>query len=107
MSALPRIDARDPVGRFRLAALVTGVMLLVLCVGIVLKYAVSSPGLVAVAGPIHGFLYVVYLLATADVWRRRRWSVLRLLLIALAGTVPFMSFVAERRVAAEVVAGVA
>jgi integral membrane protein len=47
--------------------------------------------------PIHGFLYIVYLVATVDLSRRSGWSVLRTLGVMLAGTVPFLSFYVERR----------
>ncbi len=90
-----------PLGRYRVMAYVVGVMLLVLCVAIVVKYAGHSPGPVAVVGPIHGFLYVVYLAATADLARRHRWPPRRVVLVALAGTIPLLSFVAERRVTAD------
>jgi hypothetical protein len=39
---------------------------------------------------------MVLLITAVDLGRRARWSWKRLLLIALAGTVPFLSFVAER-----------
>ena len=44
----------------------------------------------------HGYLYMVLLITAIDLGRRARWSWRRLILIALAGTVPFLSFVAER-----------
>ena len=44
----------------------------------------------------HGWLYMMLLITAFDLGRRARWSWRRLLLIALAGTVPFLSFVAER-----------
>ena len=44
----------------------------------------------------HGWLYMVLLITAFDLGRRARWSWRRLILIALAGTVPFLSFVAER-----------
>ena len=44
----------------------------------------------------HGYLYMVLLITAVDLGRRAKWSWTRLLLIALAGTVPFLSFVAER-----------
>jgi integral membrane protein len=40
---------------------------------------------------------MVYLLATFDLFRRVRWSLPRLILVALAGTIPFLSFYAERK----------
>ena len=55
----------------------------------------SYSGVEAV-GPFHGFLYMVYLVATFDLSRRLRWPLGRMLLVMLAGTIPFFSFWAER-----------
>lgn len=83
--------------RYRVAAWIVGVGLLVLVlVGMPLKYAAGDPTVVAVVGPLHGFLYLGYLALTADLTYRARWPVGRAVLIALAGTIPFVSFVAER-----------
>jgi integral membrane protein len=80
-------------------AYVVGVVLLVLVfVAVPLKYLADQPGLVETVGPIHGFLYIVYLVTVGDLALRCRWSAMRTLLVMLAGTVPFLSFVAERRV---------
>lgn len=83
--------------RYRVGAWVVGVGLLVLVlVGMPLKYLAGEPLVVAVVGPLHGFLYIGYLFLTADLAYRARWPVGRAVLIALAGTIPFLSFVAER-----------
>jgi integral membrane protein len=83
--------------RYRLIAWVVGVGLIVLVlVGVPLKYAADQPAVVAVVGPAHGFLYIVYLLASVDLAVRGRWPLRRTVLVMLAGTVPFLSFVAER-----------
>jgi len=88
-----------PLGRYRVMAYVVGVMLLVLTVvAIPLKYAADTPGVVAVVGPIHGVLYFLYLLTVLDLARRSGWSVVRALGVMLAGAVPLLSFVVERRV---------
>jgi integral membrane protein len=84
--------------RYRVIAYVVGVMLLLLLfVAMPLKYLADNPDAMDIIGPMHGFLYVVYLLATFDLFRRVRWSFTRLVLIALAGTIPFLSFYAERK----------
>src|ERR1022692_3688956 len=50
--------------RYRAMAYVVGVGLLVLVgVGVPLQYLANEPAVVSVAGPIHGFLYIVYLLS--------------------------------------------
>lgn len=52
----------------------------------------------------HGWLYVVYLLAAFRLWSLMRWPALRLLMIALGGVVPFLSFIVETRIHRETVA---
>ncbi|MGI8695475.1 MAG: DUF3817 domain-containing protein [Mycobacteriales bacterium] len=85
--------------RYRIIAYLTGVgLVLLVFVGVPLKYAASQQAVVAVVGPLHGFLYIVYLLATLDLAFRGRWSLVKTVLVGAAGTIPFMSFVAERRV---------
>jgi integral membrane protein len=83
-------------------AYVVGVGLIVLVlVGVPLKYLADSPGVVSVVGPLHGFLYMVYLVATVNLAFRARWSPVKTVLVMLAGTIPFLSFVAERKVTAD------
>jgi integral membrane protein len=85
--------------RFRVMAIVTGTGLVILTfVGIPLQIWGGNDTVVAVVGTAHGYLYLVYLAVTADLGLRLRWPLLRMLLIAVAGTVPFCSFIAERKV---------
>jgi integral membrane protein len=83
--------------RYRVIAYVVGVVLIVLVlVGMPLKYLGNDPVVVETVGPAHGFLYMVYLVAAFDLGRRANWPLRRLVLVMLAGTVPFLSFYAER-----------
>jgi integral membrane protein len=85
--------------RYRVMAYIVGVALVLLVVaGVPLKYLAGQPQLVATVGPLHGFLFMVYLVATFDVGRRSNWSLVRMALVMVAGTVPFFSFYAERQV---------
>jgi integral membrane protein len=45
---------------------------------------------------VHGWIYVVYLLASFRLWSLLRWPFKRLLAMALGGVVPFLSFFVER-----------
>ncbi|WCN80461.1 DUF3817 domain-containing protein [Micromonospora sp. LH3U1] len=91
--------------RYRVIAWIVGVVLIVLVViGMPLKYVFDNPVVVETVGQAHGFLYMVYLLAAFDLSRRADWPLKRMLLVMLAGTVPFVSFFAERRVSAWVAA---
>jgi integral membrane protein len=82
--------------RFRVIAYVVGGCLILLTAGVVLRYGFDYPDLSRTVSPIHGFLYLVYLVAVFDLGRRVDWSLRRMLLVMLAGTVPLMSFYAER-----------
>jgi integral membrane protein len=48
---------------------------------------------------VHGWLYVVYLLADFRMWTLLRWPFTRFLFIALGGIVPLLSFYTEARYA--------
>ncbi|MEV4200200.1 DUF3817 domain-containing protein [Micromonospora globbae] len=85
--------------RYRAIAWIVGVVLIVLVViGMPLKYAFDNPTVVETVGPAHGFLYMVYLVAAFDLSRRADWPLKRMLAVMLAGTIPFVSFYAEHRV---------
>jgi integral membrane protein len=85
--------------RFRVMAFIVGVMLLLLTlVAMPLKYFGHNDTAVTWVAPAHGWLFVVYLGAVGDLARRVQWSVSRILLVAVAGTIPFMSFIMERQV---------
>lgn len=88
---------RAALTRYRVIAYVVGVVLIVLVViGMPLKYVAGNPVVVETVGPAHGFLYLLYLVAVFDLGRRARWPLGRMVLVMLAGTVPFVSFYAER-----------
>jgi integral membrane protein len=83
-------------------AWVVGVLLVVLVfVGVPLKYLADTPQVVAVVGFTHGMLYLVYLATALDLAVRRRWHLLKVLVVFAAGLVPFLTFYVERRVMRE------
>ncbi len=106
---------------YKISAYVTGVMLLLLCMEMLLKYTPlhtelalgDSRGLFVPAGTIrhpaldlslgilivHGWLYVVYLFMDFRLWSIMRWDFRRFILIALGGVIPLMSFFVEHRMA--------
>lgn len=85
--------------RYRIMAWIVGVGLLVLVlVAMPLKYFGDNDTVVGIVGPIHGFLYMAYVVLTFDLARRAKWSFVRMVLVMLAGTIPFLSFWVERKV---------
>jgi integral membrane protein len=92
-------DTAAALNRYRVMAYVVGTMLIILVfVAIPLQYGASRPGLAEVVAPLHGYLYIVYLVAGADLARRAHWRLGRILMVVCAGFVPFLAFVIERRV---------
>lgn len=97
---------------YRVIAYVVGVFLPILLVGAIygvltvhhvpFSTAAGRPLVEKVIGPIHGFLYIALLLCVLTVGLRERWNVVFLVLVGLSGTVPFLSFVAERQVTKQV-----
>ncbi len=88
--------------RYRIIAWIVGICLIALVVvGMPLKYLADNDTVVAAVGPAHGFLFMVYLALTFDLSRRVNWPFKRMVLVMLAGTIPFLSFWAEHKVTRE------
>jgi integral membrane protein len=87
---------------YRAASIVTGVGLLFLVlVAMPVRYLGDRPWLSETYSPIHGLIFMVYVVVVVWVSSRRRWSPGKAVLVVLAGVVPFASFFVERRVIAD------
>lgn len=86
---------------FKVMAIIVGLGLLLVCVEVVLHYAFDSEALMWWLQP-HGILYIIYVIATANLGFKVRWGLPKMALVMLAGWVPFLSFYVERRVDHEV-----
>ncbi len=93
---------RDVVGaliRYRVMAFIVGTgLLLLVFVAVPLQYAAGIGLVAAIVGTMHGYLYIVYLVTAADLARRARWRLVRILLVVAAGFLPFLAFIVEHRV---------
>jgi integral membrane protein len=89
-------------GRYRVIAYTVGVGLLLLCVATILDWGFHHPQMAEIVGPLHGFLYMIYLACGIDLALKSRWSIVGTLLVLISGTIPFLSFVAERQVSRRV-----
>ena len=120
-STLPRIAGA--LKFYQIASIITGIMLLALCAEMLMKYVfglelelggaygflvfVPSGSAQAVnlsTGILiaHGWFYVVYLFSNFRLWSLMRWEFPRLIVLALGGVIPFLSFFLESRIAREV-----
>lgn len=92
--------------RYRVMATVVGVLLIALIfVAVPLNHLADIPEPSDVLGTAHGFLYGLFFLSAVDLALRAKWSLTGFLLTVIAGTVPVLSFVAERRATAKMRAG--
>ncbi|EMY35455.1 hypothetical protein D477_004032 [Arthrobacter crystallopoietes BAB-32] len=117
---------------YKATSWITGVMLLLLCLEMILRYgfnlflfagttntltgeplafglAQAEPSVMeggvnlSIAVLIaHGWLYVLYLIADFRLWSLMRWPFTRFILIALGGVIPFLSVILEKKVHREV-----
>src|SRR3954454_17263059 len=92
--------------RYRVMANVVGVLLIALVIiAVPLKYFADMPTPVTVLGTAHGWLYALFFLSAVDLGLRAKWSLKGAALTILAGTIPFLSFVAEHTVTRKMRAG--
>jgi integral membrane protein len=90
---------------YRALALLVGAVLAVLTfVAMPYRYLIVQEEVAAysLAWMIHGYLFPLYVIATFVLSLKLSWPLGKTLLVMLAGTVPLMSFVAERKLAEEV-----
>jgi integral membrane protein len=82
--------------RYRVMAYIVGTALVILVfVAIPLQYWGHHKIVAEIVAPIHGYLYLVYLVAGADLARRARWHLGRILFVVCGGFVPFLAFFVE------------
>ena len=89
---------------YRIMAVVVGTVLLVLTILLISVRGLGNPEptFYAAAWTAHSYLFPIYVVATFMLSTKLKWSFGKTILIMLAGTIPFMSFLTERRVAKEV-----
>lgn len=91
---------------YRIMAYVSAILLIALCLAMVFKYGwpegtptqEQGDTWVGAIGFVHGWLYFIYLLIAFVLTTRLRIPLGRMLLVLLAGTIPFGAFFAERKV---------
>jgi integral membrane protein len=88
--------------RFRLLAVLCGVNLLLLIFAFMpAKYlfdAIDDNKWLIFIPITHGYLYIVYILTALQIGVQKRMRFLTILWLLAAGTLPFASFIAERKV---------
>lgn len=80
---------------YRVLAWTTGIWLIALCYEMVMKYVYGVEGLNWIA-VVHGWVYFVYLLFTANLAVKVRWPIGKTIGVLLAGTIPLVGIIVEQ-----------
>jgi integral membrane protein len=81
---------------YRVMAWTTGVWLIALCYEIVVRYIVKVDNPPTWIGIVHGWVYFVYLIATANLAVKVRWPIGKTIGVLLAGTIPLVGIIVEQ-----------
>jgi integral membrane protein len=79
---------------YRVMAWTTGIWLIALCYEIVMKYVFDDASLSWIA-IVHGWVYFIYLIFTANLAVKVRWPIGKTVAVLLAGTIPLVGIVVE------------
>ncbi|QES43895.1 MULTISPECIES: DUF3817 domain-containing protein [Streptomyces] len=101
------IKTASALRRLRLVSVPEGISWIVLLVCTIIKYTVSEDFNVApVLGPIHGVLFVLYVVFWLDAWNRAKWDFGTGALYFAFSFIPGGGFMAERKLKREAEAAV-
>lgn len=91
----PKETIRKALTYYRVLAWATGLWLIALCYEMVLKYIVQVDNPPSWIGVVHGWVYFIYLLFTANLAVKIRWPIAKTIGTLLAGTIPFLGIILE------------
>ncbi len=92
----PKDAIRKALTAYRVLAWTTGLWLIALCYEMVLKYIVKVDGPPTWIGVVHGWVYFIYLLFTANLAVKVRWPIAKTIGVLLAGTIPLLGIIVEQ-----------
>lgn len=87
---------RSALNGYRALAWLTGVWLIALCYELIVKYIVKVENPPEWISVVHGWVYFVYLLFTANLAVKVRWPIAKTVGILLAGTIPLLGIIVEQ-----------
>lgn len=82
--------------RFTFISYLAGIILIIFTIEIIIKYTLGPE--IPWFAQLHGIIYMVYLVIGFDISRRMNFTWSQTFLVLLAGTVPVMSFIAEKKI---------
>lgn len=93
--AAPTAKVATALRWYRVLAWATGIWLIALCYEIFVRYVLKVDNPPTWIGVVHGWVYFIYLIATANLALQVRWPVLKTVGVLLAGTIPLLGLIVE------------
>lgn len=93
------------VGRLRVVSLLEGISFLILLTASVVKRTAEEEIGVQIMGPVHGFLFICYVILALDVRGKLKWDAMTTAKVLIASVIPFAPFFVERWLRTQVPAG--
>ena len=87
---------RTALNGYRVMAWTTGIWLIALCYEMVMKYIVKVDNPPTWIGVVHGWVYFIYLLFTANLAVKVRGPIGKSFGVLLAGTIPLLGIIVEQ-----------
>jgi integral membrane protein len=88
---------KTTIGQFRFIGFIEGLSLLILVfIAMPLKYVAGFPEAVRVVGSMHGFCFILYLLAIAYTTIKIRWSLKWIVSSVIVAFIPFGNIILDR-----------
>ncbi|MFD3000581.1 DUF3817 domain-containing protein [Pontibacter toksunensis] len=89
---------KTPISRLRTVGIYEGISyLLLLGIGMPLKYMFGIPEVVKYVGWAHGVLFILYMVALLQVTLVHRWSILKVAAGVIASLLPFGPFILDKK----------
>jgi integral membrane protein len=90
----------SPIGRLRLTGLLEGVsLILLMAIGMPMKYVWGNPIWVEIIGPIHGVLFILFVILTLSTSAQYKWKFFPVTaMLLLASFIPFGTFYTDRTI---------
>ena len=88
---------RNALTFFSISAWTTGVLLILLVIRMIMQYILNMeiPGWATWVAILHGWAYLIFVIATFNLGSKARWSPTWWITTILGGVVPFLSFFVE------------
>jgi integral membrane protein len=97
-----KLNLKTPLDQFRLIAILEGISyILLLSIGMPLKYIAHIAIVIKIMGWMHGLLFIAYILTLLRVTVANKWSFIKALLAFVASLVPFGTFILDKKLKEE------